>query len=58
MSKFVTRLSFFKLQIKPKGSIFEFKDVWPDGILCIKGDSPVDQYNTITCQLGLGDNNN
>ena len=55
MSKFVTRLSFFKLQIKPKGSIFEFKDVWPDGILCIKGDSPVDQYNTITCQLGLGD---
>ena len=47
MSKYVTRYSFFKLQGRPQHSTSEFKDIC-NKYLCIKGDSPVEQYNTIS----------
>ena len=47
MSKYLTRYSFFKLQGRPQHSQLDFKDIC-NTFLCIKGDSPVEQYNTIS----------
>tara|TARA_R100000458_G_C8277579_1_gene253147 strand:+ start:84 stop:4415 length:4332 start_codon:yes stop_codon:yes gene_type:complete len=47
ISKYVKRLSFFKLQAKKINSTDKFVDVSSIAI-CVKGSSPVAQYNAIT----------
>tara|TARA_R100000664_G_scaffold24947_1_gene34851 strand:- start:2941 stop:7272 length:4332 start_codon:yes stop_codon:yes gene_type:complete len=47
ISKYVKRLSFFKLQAKKINSTDKFVDISSTAI-CVKGSSPVAQYNAIT----------
>jgi hypothetical protein len=55
MAKYVVRYSFFLFQARVQGVDSPFKTVC-DKILCIKGDSPVEKYNTITVKHTADDN--
>ena len=47
VSKYVKRLSFFKLQAKRLNSKDKFQDI-SNIVICVKGSAPVAQYNAIT----------
>lgn len=54
LSKYVKRLSFFKLYIRPMGSNAAWIDINNGTLFCVKGNTPQAQYNWIRVSHDLG----